>query len=332
MPCVLIINSDKNHTASPPLWTPQELPLVLPLDEPAVDPQKILQDCPMDAMLRAMNQTCPQINMKEFELISDRKNLRALFDFVRNKIAKAGHRIDAEVIGGTVLFYQGWSGNGYWNSKSYGMNFERAFTSDLSEGTIQHNRVVTYSLGGFNMMVKYQADGYLGPAKSISMTASDDVLTHSSTIASTGLRVIHRDPALVAAPESILEIKTIRQISRQRRQLLNSKTMAQMWFSQTPILVAGWHDGNGWFSEVEKVNVMESGVLGNWEVRHREDLQKLLKLVEMIKEHLMASPIKRQAIVLRRGRSKDEQPVVEFYSVMDSYGLGLPHDLRAKWA
>jgi hypothetical protein len=68
--------------------------------------------------------------------------------------------------------------------------------------------------------------------------------------------------------------------------------MAQMWFSQLPILVAGWHDGIGRFPVVEKINVMESGVLSNWEVRHREDLQKLLKLVQMIKEHLMTSSIK----------------------------------------
>ena len=322
-------SSDENtgyYTALPPLWTPpsQELPFVLPLDEPAVDPRTKLHAYPLDAMLRAVDQTCPQINMKEFDLITNRKNLRALFDFVRNNIFKAGHRIDAEVIGGTVLFL-GWSGNKYWNCKSYGVNFERAFTGSLSEGAIQHNRVVTYSLGNLKMMVGYQTDAYLGPAKFTSMAVPDNALAHSSTIAATGLRIIHCDTAL-AAPESILEIKTVR--SGQQR--LKSQTMAQMWFSQTPILVLGWHDGEGLFSAVEKINVMESGALGNWEARHREDLQKMLKLVEMIREHLIASPFKRQAIVLR-GRSKDKQAVVEFYSLMDPYELGLPHDLRAKW-
>jgi hypothetical protein len=278
-------------------------------------------------MLRAVEHTCPQLNLEEFDLITDRKNLRALLDFVQKGGSEAGHRIDAEVIGdGTVLFFLGWSGRGYGSSKSYGVNFERAFTGPLSEGTIQHNRVVAYTLGSLNMMIKYQVDAYLGPVELAVSAISPNAHSRSSTIAPTGLRVISCDTTVVA-PESVLEIKTIR--SGQR--LLKPQTMVQMWFSRTPILVAGWHDGEGQFTSVEEVNVMESGALGDWEVKHTKHLQKMLKLVEMIKEHLTTSPVKRQAIVLKKNSSKLEQPVVEFYNLVDSYELGLPHDLRAKW-
>lgn len=78
------------------------------------------------------------------------------------------------------------------------------------------------------------------------------------------------------APDSVLEIKTVRLGQRP----LKPQTMAQMWFSRTLILVAGWHDGEGQFSAVEKRNVMESGALNDWEVKHKEGLQKMLKLVE----------------------------------------------------
>lgn len=36
-------------------------------------------------MLRAVDKTCPQINLKELDLITDRKNLRALLDSVENE-------------------------------------------------------------------------------------------------------------------------------------------------------------------------------------------------------------------------------------------------------
>ena len=116
-------------------------------------------------MLRAVDYTCSELTMKEFDFVTDRKNLRALLDFVQRGGSEAGHRIDVELVGDeTVLFFLGWSGRDYGSARSYGINFERAFTSTLSEGTIQHNRVVTYTLGGLNMMVKYQADAYMGQA------------------------------------------------------------------------------------------------------------------------------------------------------------------------
>lgn len=68
---------------------------------------------------------------------------------------------------GTVLFFLEWSSRAYGGFKSYGITFERAFTGKLSEGTIQHGRVVTYSLGGLHMMVKYQVDAHLSPAESV---------------------------------------------------------------------------------------------------------------------------------------------------------------------
>ena len=280
-------------------------------------------------MLRAVDLTCPELAMKEFDLITDRKNLRALLDFVQRGGSKAGHRIDAELVGDeTVLFFLGWSGRGYSGSRSYGVNFERAFTSTLSKGTIQHNRVVTYTLGNLNMMVKYQADAYIGRAELPAVSAT----THnkhapSSTIAPTGLRVITCDNTMVA-PESILEIKTI----CAGQPLLKSQTLGQMWFARTPILVAGRHHGEGQFMAIEANDIMQSGALGDWELRNKEYLQKMIKLAEMIKEHLASSTVKRQAIVLKRDRSNHGLPVVEFYGLVDSYDLGLPHDLRAKWA
>jgi hypothetical protein len=315
--------------ASPPLWTPptQGLPIVLPLDVPSPSPPMTHPAWTLDPMFRAMDYTCPQLNLKEFDLITDRKNLRALLEFVQN--GSAGHRIDAELVGDrTLVFFVGWrGGQGYSSAGGYGKNFERAFTSGHLEGTTQHNRVVTYTLGSVSLMIKYEVDAYLGSAEpSTSTIPPHNPCVRPSIVGPTGFRIIPFGAAL-APPESILELKTVRTGKGSYIQ----KALAQMWFSRTPILVTGCHDGEGTFTKVNTKNVMEDGLLDDWEVRHREHLQKLLKLVEMIKEHLMASPIKRQAVVLTKYPKKSGQPVVQFYSLMNSYKLALPSDLRKKW-
>jgi hypothetical protein len=102
-----------------------------------------------------------------------------------------------------------------------------------------------------------------------------------------------------------------------------------MWFSRTPILIAAWHNGHGQFSSVNAINVMKSGSLDEWETRNKEYIQKVIRLLEMIKAHLVTSPIKKQAIVLKK--DKCGLSIVEFYSFSDLYEVGLPDDLRGKW-
>lgn len=303
-------------TASPAHWTPPELPIAIPLDGPPTDPRTILPACPLDPLLRAVRITSPDFDLKALDLISDRRNLRALLDFVDGR--SQGERIDAEIIGGTVLFFLGWSGRGYGHSSiSYGINFEKRFTSALSEGTIQHNRVINYTLGGLKMMVKYQVDACIASEGSTISNTSN--LTYSTT--PTGLQVIKF--GTLVPPETIIEIKTLR--SGGRNSPIRPQTMAQLWFSKTPIVFAGYHDGTGHFSSVEEINVESAGLLGRWEMKHRASLQKVVKVIELVKAHLLSSPVKRQAIVLTKER-------LQFYSVVDSYELGLPTDLRANWA
>ncbi|RDB22224.1 hypothetical protein Hypma_010763 [Hypsizygus marmoreus] len=269
-----------------------------------------------------MQITAPGLDLNEFDLITDRKNLRALYNFVKSGKKQWGrHRIDAEIVNGTVLFYLGWSGSGYGYYQSYGMKFEKKFTTPLSKGTIQHCRVIEYGLGGLKMMVKYQVDACLNDGRNLSMITSQ---AESSTgMTSTGFRITHS--GTIVAPHNIVEIKTISTGYRPD----HPRTLTQLWFSRTPILMAGYHDRNGRFSSVEKIDVEATGALDQWEEQNTETLQKIIRLLEMVKTQLLSSPIKRQAIVLTNLRSYD---CVEFYSLSDDYEMGLPDDLRRKWA
>ncbi|KAF5368783.1 hypothetical protein D9615_010397 [Tricholomella constricta] len=271
-------------------------------------------------MFRALKITSPDLALDQFDVVTDRKNLRALFNFFRAG-NRESHRIDAELIDGTLLFYLGWSAWGYVSSPdrtSYGMNFERQFTSPLSEGAIQHNRVIAYGLGGLKVMVKYQVDACLS-----SSTTAVYQHAHSAFTTPTGLHII--PSGTTVSPENIIEIKTL----RAGRSPTHPRSMPQLWFSQKPILMTGKHDGAGRFSFIQQTNVMASGTLERWEKKNTLALQKVVRLIEMIKEHLARSPIKRQAIVLDNGK---ELISVKFYSLDDGYDTGLPGDLRQTWA
>ncbi|KAG6860103.1 hypothetical protein C0995_015714 [Termitomyces sp. Mi166 len=284
---------------SPPVWKPQELPVVITADEPAVDPRSVLRSCPFDAMFRAISFTSPGLSLRDFDVITDRKNLRALLNFFQDK-NRQYYRIDAELIGNTLLLYLGWSEWDYDQStkrNSYGMNFERKFTTSLPEGTIQHNRVVAYRLGGLKFMVKYQADACIAP-----LTAPEPQTMQLPTFTTpTGLNVIHTGS--MVSPESIVEIKTL----REGFNILHHK---QLWFSQIPILITGYHNGYGLFSSVEVTDT--EAALQLWEWSNTAALQKVVRVLEMIREHLSCSSFKTQAIVLD---NKGKSAHIKFFSL-----------------
>lgn len=304
---------------SPPVWRPHELPIVISADEPAIDPRSILQPCPLDATLRAISLTSPDLSLRDFDVITDRKNLRALLNFFNHK-NRQYYRIDAELIGNTLLLYLGWSEWGYNPSalrKTYGINFERKFTAPLPEGIIQHNRAIAYGFGGLKIMVKYQVDACIGPLT----TPEAQTMQRSTFTTPTGLNVSFNGTMI--SPESIVEIKTL----REGFSSLHSRTLEQLWFSQTPILVTGYHNGHGSFSSVEITNTKEA--LKLWEQDNTAALQKVVRVLEMIRDHLSRSSVKAQAIVLN---NKGISPSIRFLSLIDEHETTLPEDLRKMWS
>jgi len=304
---------------SPPVWTPQALPITLPPDLPPIDPRTILPACPLEPMLRAIQITSPDLVIRDFDLITDRKNLRALWSFFTSGIKP--HRIDAEIIGDTLLFYLGWTGGGYHHGKnSYGISFENSFTGPRPETTTAHNRVISYTFGGLKTLVTYQVDAC------ISTTAPNPApATFAPTsISPSGLQIMEHGSMM--PPEHIVEIKTL----RVGRRPIIPRTMAQVWFSHTPIIMAGYHDGYGCFSSVDRIDVMERGDHDSWESGNKATLQKVICVIKMIKEHMASSTCKRQAIILQ-SRGSGQCGDLKFYKLKSNI-TSLPDDLQKIWA
>ncbi|KAI5848386.1 hypothetical protein BZA05DRAFT_403927 [Tricharina praecox] len=94
-------------------------------------------------------------------------------------------------------------------------------------------------------------------------------------VAPMGVRIV---PGGVLAPEeNIVELK-----SRPKGKKY-IKQAEQLWFSRTPILIIGYHEDGGNIVEVEKRDVVKTEWLKKWEVTNTEKLQKLARVLEMLR-------------------------------------------------
>ncbi|PGH27412.1 hypothetical protein AJ80_00890 [Polytolypa hystricis UAMH7299] len=274
---------------------------------PATEPKKIKQDAGSFVM-----------DPNHIDLVTDRRNLRLLLAFFGG--SKSALRIDVEVVRSIVLF-SCWTPKGTRFVKEfagYGHEFEKASTwkpHDVRE-SVMHNRVIRYVLGGVKIIVRFEVDACIGSQRDIprTMTMSDKYHTPTSYTVLTG--------GYLVEPSRIVEIKT----GPVGKKLETSKNVAQLWFSQTPMLCTGHYDRNGDFLEATERDLMREGKLAEWEKANRKKLRKLVRVIEMIAEMVRAAPPDKYALVLHRGES-----VLKIHKVTNQHDKGIPEDLLAMW-
>jgi hypothetical protein len=315
------------------VWSPSSLPVTLPADKGlhSIDPVRLVfPECPLEPLFRALEITAPLLKLSDFDIISDRRNLRALLGYCFG--SRESFRIDAEIApGGKTLMFSVWTGKrrSYANGTAacgYGMNFEEAFTKRqaCSRGSIRHNRAVGYSFGGLQLMVRFEVDACIGGRRGVRQPRVD---TEHTVTAPTGAKVFVR--GTLAAPESIVEIKTVRCGTAEKpgKSATCSKNIAPLWFSRTPILIAGKYEGEGRFVRVEQTDVMANGRMKQWEEANTETLQKLANLLGTLRELMVSAGNEKFAVVLEKGSAD-----LKIFALDQSkYQFGLPADVREKW-
>jgi hypothetical protein len=316
------------------VWSPSALPITIPADKGvhSIDPVRLIfPQCPLEPLFRALEISKPLLKLSDFDIISDRRNLRALLAYVGG--SRESFRIDAEIApGGKTLMFSVWTGKlrSYANGTAacgYGMTFEEKFTKRpaCSRGSIRHNRAVGYSFGGLQLMVRFEVDACIGGRRGVWQPRVTD--TENTVTAPTGAKVFLRGK--LAAPESIVELKTVRCGTAEKpgKSATSSQNIAQLWFSRTPILIAGKYQGEGRFVRVEQTDVIASGRMKQWEETNTEKLQKLVKLLGMLKEIMVSAGNGKFALVLEKGSAD-----LKIFALDQSkYQFGLPEDIKEKW-
>ncbi|EOO01310.1 putative geranylgeranyl pyrophosphate synthetase protein [Phaeoacremonium minimum UCRPA7] len=330
---------DKNEPTisvpgSPPLWSPPSVAMKLTPDSGLVYiDQNAARNpsSPLEPLFRALCTQDTNFDIGVVDLVTDRNNIRKLLRFVRGSSNDA-FEIRVEIAGDkTALFtrvepktkeiIQGF--------KVYGHRFEDAYTK-RSSGSTGHHRVVGYRFGGMMCLVRHETDGYVddkaGPAAAVEQPDTTDYLsdvlgalsiatkekntggTPSLTVVNTGEEVVDLS--------STLEIKT-----RAASKTLDlSEVSPQLWISQTPTLVVGYHR-NGVFNDVRVRNMKQE--IRTWEATNQTSLVKLAFLIKRIIS-VVEGCGNRNAIVTYDGGTK-------LRIVRGEQKRALPDDLYSIW-
>ncbi|KAF8417290.1 hypothetical protein EV426DRAFT_645891 [Tirmania nivea] len=153
----------------PPQWNPPKLPQILSPDSGFViitQNAYRLPQCPIEPLIQALVITQPAFDLNETDLMCDRNILQNLYQFVCRNVHK-NFDIGIEMVNNTALFTRL---DGATSEvldptsrfSGYGHAFEKSFVkiSDVMEGMGEHYRIVGYTFGGLNLVVRFITDAY----------------------------------------------------------------------------------------------------------------------------------------------------------------------------
>lgn len=340
----------------PSRWDPPPLPkAVRPdnglvfVDQNAYRHPKI----PLEPLLQALHITKPSFDLNKVQLITDRNNLRKLFEAICGE-KHSDFEIAVEIVNNTALFTRLERCTseiiGSQEFRGYGHEFEKEFTkypSSVKRST-SHHRIVTYNFGGLNMVVRFEADGALPPAmdpanitKATPAKSSQQILTD---LPSMGLQDVlppttptssgHGIPTSASRlgvmkagepvpQDRILEIKT----RVEHRAIGIPECMSQLWFSDTRNLFIGLHN-SGTFHTINKYQVDE-GTISQWEKQHEKQLGQLVDLLGKIIATAKGSSCRTKV------RGVKGKVILEEWQAMHGPAVHLtklPADLIALWS
>lgn len=280
---------------------------------------------PLEPLFRALAIENPEYDIGDVDLVTDRNNIRKLLRFVQGPSNKA-FKIKVEIAGDkTALFTRVEKRTKQTISEvqGYGHNFEKACTK-IPTGSTAHHRIVGYTFGGLKCIVRHETDGYVDGKSPHELTDDVSDVLKGLSISKVGSTINQHRPGAVIVetdgkavdPSSTLEIKT----RVAHRRLKMAEVTPQLWISQTPNLVVGYHR-DGVFDHVQPRDMREE--LRRWESANQSNLCKLAALLTKIIKVVKFSE-NGAALVQSDGLSK--------LSIVAGNGKrALPDDLYGKW-
>lgn len=244
---------------------------------------------PLEPLFRALQAQSPDFELRDIDLVTDRNNIRKLLRFVQGSSSDS-FEIRVEIAGNkTALFtrVENKTTDTIRGFRGFGHSFEKTYTKGLP-GSTGHHRIVHYHFGGMKCLVRHETDGYIdNKVNSGSVMKAADVvdsvsdLLEAVSISKTS-KPISNGPVTVMKTNtrpvdlaSTLEIKT----RAAGRRLDMNDVSPQLWISQTPILIIGYHQ-NRIFNDIQVRNVKQD--ICAWETANRITLQKLALLIKKI--------------------------------------------------
>lgn len=253
-------------------------------------------------------------------------------------------RFDAEFIGDSVFFIRKENSpkeviEGLYG---YGHAFPNAYTNWEKDvrGSVSHQRIIQYSFGGLNFLVRSESDGYLpksphgespASAKVGSTPAENESDTDISTLLSASSLVLTeptfddhievRHGGRKVPQDAIFDVKT-----RSIRNLIDmpGEILPRLWVNQTPNFILGYHT-RGHFEDVRVQDIRQD--IRDWEKDNEHYLGYFNSLV-----HCIVNIARNTGSGYGLEVSRKEDGPIQVRRLLDTDWHALPSDLRQKWA
>ena len=224
---------------------------------------------PLDPLIRATYEMHLGYDFGTVDIITDRRPLRKLLDFVSHEDDE--FQFGVEVIERTVLLVRMEKGtreevsSGVW--RGYRSAFEEAYTkvSKSAEGSTSHHRIVSYKFGGLKLIVRSAVDTYFadlltqpGSSQDTEKDQHDEKnlceYMKAASLGQEGPSVVEEPNApgidFVRGGEHIphsatAELKTYARHKFAKKRWNIQQKMADLWLSQTPNLIIAAHEYAG---------------------------------------------------------------------------------------
>lgn len=285
---------------------------------------------PLEPLFRALQVQNPDFELGDIDLVTDRNNIRKLLRFVQGTSTE-NFEIQVEIAGDKTAVFtrvEIKSKDIIQDFRGFGHNFEKAYTKGLP-GSTGHHRIVHYLFGGIKCLIRYETDGYIdsktnsdSTAKAVDVVDNVSDLLEAVSISQTSKPVSKQLVTVVKTTTrpvdlaSILEIKT-----RAASRILDMADVTpQLWISQTPILVIGYHQRRI-FNKIQLRNVKSE--IRDWEAANQTALRKLVLLIKKISEVVGRSSNQKASVKYDGG--------VKLTITSGKQERALPDDLYSLW-
>ena len=225
-----------------------------------------LPEFPMEPLFRAVQLCTPSFNFNTVDIVTDRNNLRKLFEFVEGS-KNDSFRVDFQKLGNMILLVRNDEHvKGFCDD--YNKSFERNFTDsgkDEKHGT--YRQVVTYTFGDLQVLTRFDVDCVEETSELVENTDKENMTEKLiSSMASVNLGT--NKPVKFEKTSKLSSIKSGDFHTKYKQRLVKMATKKtyrgkfefpqskwnQLFFSNTDTLLLGWHF-RGTLQKVEKLTL-----------------------------------------------------------------------------
>ncbi|KAF2850040.1 hypothetical protein T440DRAFT_532375 [Plenodomus tracheiphilus IPT5] len=204
----------------------------------------------------------PTVRFDDVDILVNRNTLQKLYRFAEYKRSYTQFFVDLDMVGRAMYIGRREKNTKIQVHAGHGRNFEKMFTTEDQDlvDVDGHHPVVGYQLGGLNIMVRMEADGYYDEKELANSDDADEFFRNFlGVVGSASEAIPHSDHChtqiitrgKLMSHNSSLELKCNHP---------NAESIQQIWFGRVPHTIYGRH---------------KAGIVGTLEELHwKHDFQK----------------------------------------------------------